>query len=67
MRKMLSNSILDLGKCPNRKTCTFTFMRFPVGAIPEVQNSIWKYFSHKVLYNYYSKFFLERFTLYLTK
>ena len=33
----------------------------------EVQNRIWKHFSHKVLYNYYSKFFLERFGLYWTK
>ena len=41
MRKMLSDLILDLGKCPNRKTCTFTFMHFPVGALPKVQNQIW--------------------------
>ena len=27
MKKILLNSILDLGKCPNRKMCTFTFMR----------------------------------------
>ena len=67
MRKMLSNSILDLGKCPNRKLCTFTFMRFLVGAFPKVQNRIWKHFPHKVLYNYNSKLFLERFCLYLTK
>ena len=38
MRKMLSDSISELRKCPNRKTCTFTFMHFPVGAHPEVQN-----------------------------
>ena len=54
---MLSDSILDLGKWPNRKTYTFTFMRFPVGALPEVQNWIWTHFSHKVLCNYY--FFLN--------
>jgi hypothetical protein len=38
MEKLLSDSILDLAKCPNQKTCTFTFMRFLVGALPEVQN-----------------------------
>ena len=26
MRKLLSDTILDLGKCPNRKTYTFTFI-----------------------------------------
>ena len=36
MRKLLSNSILNLAKCPNQKTCTFTFMRFPIGVLPEV-------------------------------
>ena len=36
MRKMLLDMILDLAKCPNRKMCTFTFMRFPVGALPKV-------------------------------
>ena len=58
MRKLLSKMILDLGKCPKQKTCTFTFMRFLVGALPEVQNHFRKQFSHKVLYNYSSKFFL---------
>ena len=53
---MLSDSILGLTKCPNRKKCTFTFMHLPVGALPEVQNWIWKHFSHKVLYNYFSFF-----------
>ena len=67
MRKMLSDSILDLRKRHNRKTCTFTFMRFPPGALPEVQNWIWKHFSHKVLYTYYSKKKLECFGSYLTK
>ena len=45
MRKMLSDSILELMKCPNLKICTFTFMRFAVGALSEV------------LYNYYSNLF----------
>ena len=52
---MLSDSILDLGKCPNRKTHESESACFPVGALPKVQNWIWKHFSHKVLYNYYSK------------
>ena len=29
-------------KCPNQKTCTFTFMHFKVGALPMVQKSILK-------------------------
>ena len=32
---MLSDSILDLGKCPSRKTCTYTFMRFQLGHFPK--------------------------------
>ena len=44
MRKLLSDSILDLAKCPNRKTYTFTFMCFPIGAHPKVQNWLWKPF-----------------------
>ena len=43
----------------NQKTCTFTFMRFLVRALPEVQNQFWKQFSNKVLYNYNSKFFFR--------
>ena len=31
------------------------FVCFQIGAYPEVQNFIWKHFSHKVLYNLYSK------------
>ena len=67
MTKMLSKSILNLGKCPNRKTHESESACFLVWALRKVQNRIWKQFSHKVLYNYYSKFFLERFGLYLTK
>ena len=67
MRKMPSDSILDLAKYPNRKTFTFIFMCFLVGALPEIQNWIWKHFSHKVLYNYYSKKNLEGFGSYLRK
>ena len=55
MRKMHSYSILDLGKCPNRKTHDSESACFLVGALPEVQNWIWKHFSHKVLYYYNSK------------
>ena len=44
----------------NQKTCTFTFMSFLVGALPEVKNQFWKQFSYKVLYNYNSKFFFLR-------
>ena len=40
MGKMLSDSILDLGKCPNRKTHESESACFPVGALPEVQNRI---------------------------
>ena len=58
---MLSDSILDLAKCPNLKTHTFTFMSFPVGELPNVQNWILKHFSHKVLYNYYYKSFFWAF------
>ena len=53
MGKLVSEMILDLGKC----TCTFTFMRFLVGALAEVQNNFRKQFSNKVLYNYRSIFF----------
>ena len=68
MGKMLSDSILDLGKCPYRKRHESESACFPVGTLPKVQNRIWKHFSHKVLYNYNSKFFfVERFGLYLTK
>ena len=55
MIKLLSQLILDHGKCPNQKTCAFTFMRFLVGALSEVQNCFRKQFLHKVLYNNYSK------------
>ena len=56
MGKLLLDSILDIRKCPNFKTCTFTFMRFLVGALPEVQNQIRKQFSRKVLYSFFAKF-----------
>ena len=55
MGKLLSEKILDLGKC----TSTFTFMRFLVGALPDVQNQFRKQFFHKVLYNFCSKIFLR--------
>ena len=56
MRKLILDLILDLKKCPPKK-CTFTFMRFPIGALPEVQNQIKKQFSHKVSYNFLTKLF----------
>ena len=43
--------ISDLEKYPY----TFTFMHFMVRALPEVQNHFRKQFSHKALYNYYTK------------
>ena len=55
--EMLSDSIKDLGKCPNRKMHESESACFPVGALCKVQNQILKHFSHKVLYNFYSKFF----------
>ena len=53
VRKLLSDSILNLAKYPNWKT--FPFMCFPVRALLEVKNRIRKQFSHKVLYNLCSK------------
>ena len=40
MRKMLSDSILDLGDCPNWKTLEIESACFPVGAlhIAKLQN-----------------------------
>ena len=35
---LLSELVLDPGKCPKKKTCTFTFMHFLVRALPEVKN-----------------------------
>ena len=67
MRKMLSDSIFDLKKCPNQKTHENESTCFPVGALCEVLNRIWEHFSHKVLHNYYSKKKLDCFGLYLTK
>ena len=37
-RKLLSKSILDLGKCPNQKTHESESACFLVWALPEVQN-----------------------------
>ena len=55
--KLLSKTILDLGKCPNQKTHERESAGFLVWALPMVQNRFWKQFLHKVIYNYYSKFF----------
>ena len=43
------------------------FMCFLVWALPKVRDQIRKQFFDKVLYNYSSKFFLERFGQYLKK
>ena len=56
MRKKLSESILDLRKCPNRKTHESESAYFLVGELCKVQNQIWQHFSHKVIHNYYYKF-----------
>ena len=37
IRKLQLESILDLGKSPNNKTCTFTFMPFLVDTLLKVQ------------------------------
>ena len=59
MGKLLSDSILDLGKFPDQKTHESESACFLVRALPEVQNQIQKQFSHKVFYNYITKqFFL---------
>ena len=42
--------------CSSR-TYPFTFMHFPVKALPVVENQFLKNFSNKVLYIYCSKFF----------
>ena len=54
MRKILSYLIFDLAKCPNRKTCTFTYMRFRFLHFPRSKIVSESLFFHKVLYNYYS-------------
>ena len=53
MGKLLSD--FEPREVPQPENMHFHFMRFPIGALPEVQNWFWKHFSHKVLYNYYSK------------
>ena len=49
MRKLLSDSILDLGKRPNWKMHESESAKFLVQALPKVQNQIQMQFSHKVL------------------
>ena len=51
--KLLSKTILDLGKGPNQKTHESENAGFLVWALPTVQISFWKQFLHKVIYNYY--------------
>ena len=57
MRKLLSEMISDIGE----KTCTFTFMQFVVGTLPQVQTNFQKKFSHENLYNNCSKKIFEAF------
>ena len=57
---LLSESILDLGKCPNRKMHESESAGFLDWALSKVQNRFQKHFSHKVLYTYCSNFFLWR-------
>ena len=60
---MLSETILDLRKCPNKKTHESESAGFLIWALPEVKNCFQKQYLHKVLYNYYSKFFCGAFCL----
>ena len=59
---MLLDSILDQ---ENRKTHESKSACFLVWALPEVKNQVQKQFSHKVLYNFLTKFLLSHFGLYL--
>ena len=52
MKKLLLETIWDLGKCPNQKTHESQSAGFLIRALPNVQNHVWKHCSHKVLYNY---------------
>ena len=65
MRKMLSDLILDLAKCLNRKTCTFTLCvfrlrHFPRSKIESESICLKKYYIITI-------FLIECFGLYLTK
>ena len=60
MRKMLSDSMLDLAKCPNRKMHKSEPACFLLGHSPRSKIKSEKN-SHKVCINYCSKFFLEAF------
>ena len=57
MRKLLSDLIFDLRKCPTWKTHESETACFLIWALPEVQNWIQKQFSHKVLYNFLTNIF----------
>ena len=67
MRKMLSKSILDLGKCPNWKTLESESACFLVGHL--VRSKIKSESSFPIKYYIITilNFFLEHFGLYLTK
>ena len=62
-RTVLSKTILDFRKCPNKKTHESESVGFLVWSLPGVQNCFWKQFLHKVLYNYYSEGFCGAFCL----
>ena len=53
MKKLLSEMILGLRKCPNHKMHESE----SAGALLEVINHFRKQFPHKVLYIYYPEFF----------
>ena len=55
MRKLLSEMILDLGKCTNH----IMHESESAGELLKVRNHFLKQFSHKVLYNYTLKFIFE--------
>ena len=59
---LLSELILDLGKCPNQKTHESESAGFLLRALPEVQNQFRKQIWLKSIPNYITKlFFSERF------
>ena len=66
MVKMLSELILDLGKCPNHKMLKVKVHVVQFGRLPKSDIS-YKSISDKVLYNHCSKKKLKRFGKYIKK
>ena len=56
IQKLLSETILDLWKCPNQKTHESESTGSLVWALPEVQNWFQRQFVNQVLYNYHLEF-----------